>query len=322
MKPIKFLPIVMIATAGLVASCSTSKLASNNTGDDVYNTVAKAREVEYVAPVQQQQQQAQNNNQEYDEYYGTSNPYYDMDYSSRINRFYNGYSWRGYYDPYYDNYYSGNSYGNTNFLGYGLGWNNGYGLGGWGGGFGYGLGYGYGSIWNSPYNYGYFGYNPYGFGGWGPYSYYDRFGWGGGFYGGGYGIGGGYYGGGYGFTNRNNRARPNRDGDNRGSYGNRSGIAPVSGNYGRPTISNNAGRPERYSNGNNGSNVNGQPGRVSSRPSRDDSYRPQPQTQQVQPSGRPDRGSYSPPAQSSGSSGGGSSSGGGGGGGRPTRGGR
>jgi len=320
MKPIKFLPIVMIAAAGLVASCSTSKLAQTNSGDDVYNTVAKARAVEYVAPAPQQQQAQAQSDQDYDEYYGTSNPYYDMDYSSRINRFYNGSTFRGYYDPYYDNYYYGNSYGNTNFLGYGLNWSNGYGLGGWGGNF-----YGYGSIWNNPYNYGYFGYSPYWYsGGWGPYSYYDRFGWGGGFYGGGYGIGGGYYGSGI-YTNRNNRARPNRDGDNRGAYGSTgSRNAPISGNYGRPNISsNNSGRPERYSNGNNGSTIrNGQQGSVSSRPSRDDSYRPQPQTQQTQPAGRPDRGSYSPPAQSSGSSGGGmSSGGGGGGGGRPTRGG-
>lgn len=319
----------MIAAAGLVASCSTSKLAQSNANDDVYNTVAKAREVEYRAPAPQQQQYAQND-QEYDEYYGTSNPYYDMDYSSRISRFSNGYSWRGYYDPYYDNYYYVNSYGNTNFLGYGGGgWNSGYGLGwnngfGWNGGFGWGGGFGYGSIWNNPYNYGYFGYNPW-YSGWGMNSYYDRFGWGGGFYGGGYGYGGGYYGGGFGgsYTNRNSRPRPNREGDNRGSYGS-SGSRPssISGNYGRPAVStNNSGRPERWSNGNNGSPANNGQGRVGTRPSRDDSYRPQPQTQQVQPSSRPDRGSYSPPPQSSGSSGGGSSSGGGGGGGRPTRGG-
>lgn len=323
MKPIKFLPIAMIAVAGLIASCSTSKLAQNNSDDDVYNTVAKARAVEYVAPVPQQQQQAQND-QEYDEYYGTSNPYYDMDYSSRINRFYNGSAFRGYYDPYYDNYYYGNSYGYNNFLGSGLNWRNGYGLGGWGGGF-YG-GWGYGSIWNNPFYYGNMGWgmNNWGWNNWGPYSYYDRFGWGGGFYGGGFGYGG-YYGGGFGnYANGNYRARPNRDGDNRGSYGSTgSRTAPISGNYGRPSVStNNAGRPERYSNGNNnGSFNNGQAGRVSSRPSRDNSYRPQPQTQQSQPASRPDRGSYSPPAQSSGSSGGGGVSSGGGGGGRPTRGG-
>ncbi|MCZ4223025.1 hypothetical protein O0931_06925 [Pedobacter sp. SJ11] len=312
----------MLAAAGLVASCSTSKLAQSSSGDDVYNTVAKARAVEYVAPAPQQQQ-AQNN-QEYDEYYGTSNPYYDMDYSSRINRFYNGSTFRGYYDPYYDNYYYGNSYGYNNYLGYGLNWSNGYGLG-------VGFGYGYGSIWNNPFYYGNmgwgmnnWGWNNWGWNSWGPYSYYDRFGWGGGFYGGGYGFGGGYYGGGIGgvYTNRNYRARPNRDGDNRGSYGAiGSRTAPVSGNYGRPSVStNNAGRPERY----NGSPAYGQAGNVSSRPSRDDNYRPQTQQAQPQSYSRPERSSYSPPPQSSGSSGSSSSSGssgGGGGGGRPTRGG-
>jgi hypothetical protein len=317
MKPMKFLPVVLIAAAGLVASCSTSKLAQTNASDDVYNTVAKAKEVEYRAPAVAQQAQVDYD----DEYYGTSNPYYDMDYSSRINRFYNGSSWRGYYDPYFDNYYYGNSYGNSNYLGYGLGWNSGYGLGGWGG-------Y-YGSIWNNPFYYGNLGYgwnSPYyGWNSWGPNSYYDRYGWGGGYYGGGWGYGGGYYGGSFGsFTNRNNRARPNRDGENRGAYGNNGTSFAPNSNNGRPiATSNNAGRPERWSNGNNnGSNVNGQAGRVSSRPSRDDSFRPQ--TQQTQPASRPDRGSYSPPpSQSSGgnSSGGGSSSGGGGGGGRPTRGG-
>ncbi|RDC58003.1 hypothetical protein DU508_03380 [Pedobacter chinensis] len=318
MKPIKFLPIVMIAAAGLVASCSTSKLAQTKANDDVYNTVAKAREVEaYVPP--QTQVQAQGQPDYDDEYYGTSNPYYDMDYSSRINRFYNGYSWRGYYDPYYENFYYGNSYGVTNYLGYGLGWNTGFGLGGWG----WGGGFGYGSIWNNPFYYGNFGYgwNNWGWNAWGPYSYYDRFGWGGGWYGGGWGVGGGYYGGGI-YTNSNYKPRPNRDGDNRGAYGNRgTSNIPSNGNYGRPsTVNNNAGRPERWSNGNN-STVSGRPAGTSSRPSRDDSYRPQPQPQSVQPSSRPDRGSYSPPpAQSSGGGGGGSTSGGGGGG-RPTRGG-
>ena len=138
-----------------MATCSTSKLATTSQNDDVYNSVAKAREVEIIP----QQQYAQNQNQDqgqdqdgYDEYYGTSNPYYDMDYSSRINRFSNGTSWRGYYDPYYDNFSYGNSYGATNYLGYGgLGWSSGYGLGGWGGGFG--LGFGYGSMWNNPFYY-------------------------------------------------------------------------------------------------------------------------------------------------------------------------
>jgi len=306
----------MIAAAGLVASCSTTKLAQNTANDDVYNSVAKAIEVEpYVPPREQMQTQ---NQSDYDEYYGTSNPYYDMDYSSRINRFYNGNSFRGYYDPYYDNYYYGNSYGATSYLGYGgLGWGNGYGLGGWGGGFG--MGFGYGSIWNNPFYYGNMGF---GWNNWGPYSYYDRFGWGGGgWYGGGWGLGGGYYGGGI-ITNNNYRPRPgSNDRGVPGNYGN-----GTAGNYGRPSRSgvvsgngqgrqsyvpnNNAGRPMRnqQSGGNNGYTPQGSQG---SRPTRNESYSP-PQRTESRPS-------YSPPPSSSGS---GSMGGGGGGGSRPSRAGR
>jgi hypothetical protein len=344
MKPIKFLPIVMIAAAGLVASCATSKLAQTKPADDVYNSVAKAREVEVVLPAQNQQAQVQNRGQEeYDEYYGTSNPYYDMDYSSRINRFYNGYSFQGYYDPYFDNYYYGNSYENSNYLGYGLGWNNGYGLGGWGGGFG--GGFGYGSIWSNPFYYGNSGYgwnNPYGWNSWGPNSYYDRYGWGGGYYGGGgWGIGGGYYGGNGGvYTNRGyNRPRPGSDDRGTPKYGNGNG-----GNVGRPSRSgvanqnggisyapnNNAGRPARtqtggYAQGQNNQsgrptrndNYSPQQGTQSSRPTRNENYTPQ------QPARTESRPTYSPPPSNGGGGGGGSTGGGGGGGGsRPSRAGR
>lgn len=331
----------MIAAAGLVASCSTSKLAATKPADDVYNSVAKAREVEVVLPPQNQQgQQYQAQGQdEYDEYYGTSNPYYDMDYSSRINRFYNGYSFQGYYDPYFDNYYYGSSYGPSNYLGIGLGWGNGYGLG-WGGGY-YGGGWGYGSIWNNPFYYGNYGYgwnNPWGWNSWGPNSYYDRYGWGGGgYYGGGWGIGGGYYGGGV-YTNRNYRPRPGSDDRGVPRYGGTNG-----GNVGRPSRSgianqnggisyapnNNAGRPVRnQANGgytqNQGTqsgrptrneNYTPQQGNQSNRPTRNETYTPQ------QPTRTESRPSYSPPPSNGG--GGGSYGGGGGGGGsRPSRAGR
>jgi len=333
----------MIAAAGLVASCSTSKLAQNKSNDDVYNTMAKAREVEIV-PVQPQQQQARNqgqyDNQEYDEYYGTSNPYYDMDYSSRINRFHNGYSFQGYYDPYFDNYYYGNSYGASNYLGFGLGWSNGYGLGGWGGGFG--GGWGYGSIWNNPFYYGNYGYgwnNPWGWNSWGPNSYYDRYGWGGGgYYGGGWGIGGGYYGGGGVYTNRGNyRPRPGSDdrgvpryGNNTGNGGRpgRSGIANQNGGVSY-VPNNNAGRPVR--NQAAGGYTQNQ-GVQSGRPTRNDNYTPQQGTQSSRPTRNESysppartesRPSYSPPPSSGGGGGGGSTGGGGGGGGsRPSRAGR
>ncbi len=332
MKPIKIFPIVMIAAAGLVASCSTSKLATTSQNDDVYNSVAKAREVEVIP----QQQYAQNQNQDqgqdqegYDEYYGTSNPYYDMDYSSRINRFSNGTSWRGYYDPYYDNFSYGNSYGATNYLGYGgLGWSSGYGLGGWGSGFGIGLGYG--SIWNNPFYYGNmgFGWNNFGWNNWGPYSYYDRFGWGGGGFGGGWGYGGGFYGGGVYTGNNNYRARPGNTLNSRG-YGNnngstntgrptRSGVAPQNGNNRQGYSPNyNAGRPTRSQVNGDGRQSGGysRPDANSSRPGRNENYAPQPQRQETRPT-------YSAPPTSRGSSGGGSFGGGGGGGSRPTRSGR
>ena len=304
----------MIAVAGLVASCSTSKLATRST-DDVYNSVAQAKEVEPYVPQNQVQNQSQAQNQEdYDEYYGTSNPYYDMDYSSRINRFYNGYSWQGYYDPYFDNYYYGNSYGPTNYLGYGNGWYNGYGLGGWGGGFG--LGFGYGSIWNNPFYYGNFGYgwsNPWGWNSWGPNSYYDRYGWGGGWYGSGWGIGsGGVY------TNKNYRPRPgcNNNGMPRTA-------APANGNYGRPSRSGYAGNDNGRI-GNTNPNASGRPSR---------SYQPQNNGRTTAPAERPTQmsrpsrtesapPSYSPPPSNSRGSSGGGSTGGGGGSSRPSRAGR
>ena len=299
MKPIKFLQMMLIATAGLVAACSAPKLAQNTATDDVYNTTAKAKEYVVVTPKPQQAQPQQN----YDEYYGTSNPYYDMDYSSRINRFYNGYSWNSYYDQYFNNYYGngsgyyGNNYYNNSYLGYGLNWSNGY-----------GLGYGnyYGSIWSNPFYYGNYGYNR-----WGAYSIYDRYGYGGGYggyYGGGYGNG--YYGGGI----VSNPGRPRPGSNDTGAP--RSNV--VTPNYGRPSRT-------AVANGNNG-NVNN--GRVSgtqnatpTRNSGNENYTPP-----AQAPSRPTRTetpTYTPPPSNNngGSNNGGGNSGGGGGG-RPTRAGR
>jgi len=304
MKPIKFLPIMLMAATGLLAACSTSKLAQTNSHDDVYNTLAKAKEVEVYKPAPQAQPQTNYN----DEYYGTSNPYYDMDYSSRINRFYGGYSWRGYYDPYFDApLYS-------NYLGYGLSWSNGYGLNyGLGYGFGYGNGY-YGSIWNNPFYVGYGYYN-----GWGGYSIYDRYGYG--YYGNGY-YGGGYY---SGYVNRNNNHRPSYTDRNtvnsNGYYPDNGGSRAGSFNGNRPsrisdngnttnTVNPNYGRPSRVEN--TGQNA-GTP--MQQRPSRE--YVPQPQAREYTPPSQP---SYSPPAQSSGGSR--SQSSGAGGGGGSSRGGR
>nr|WP_162988851.1 hypothetical protein [Pedobacter schmidteae] len=296
---------MLAVTTLVVASCGAPRLAQQNSNDDVYNSVAQAREYKQQVPVRDSDYDAQD-----EEYYGTSDPYYDMDYSSRINRFYgSGPSWMGYYDPYYD----GGWYGN---YGMSLGF-----------GFGFGFNPFYGSLWRSPYynswgNY----YSPF----WGYNNYY-----GGGYYGGGL-WGGGYWGGGF-YTGRTTpvdyRARPSRGASdvytgNRGGYLN-GGISPRSsrGNtngtvgYSRPSRGNAAGTTRT-------SNTDG------SRPSRTESSRP---TRQSQPESRPTRTetrptresytpppSYNPPSRSSGSEGrSGGSYGGGSSGGttRPSRGG-
>ncbi|WEK17975.1 MAG: hypothetical protein P0Y49_14350 [Candidatus Pedobacter colombiensis] len=301
---------MLALTTIVVTSCSAPRLAQQNSNDDVYNSVAQAREYKQQVPVRESGYDTQ------DEYYGTSDPYYDMDYSSRINRFYyTGPSWRGYYDPFFDS-----------------GWYGNYGLS-----FGLGFGYSpfYGSIWNSPYNAWGSYYSPF-------YGYNNYYG--GGYYGGGL-WGGGYWGGGF-YTGRTTnvqdyRPRPNRGGNNgytgnRG-YGNDAYLSPRSSrtqsNNGVSVIS---GRPSRGSvNGNYG--TTSRPATTeSSRPSRTETARPA-TTESSRPSrteapARPTRESYTPPpsytppsrseGSSSGGSYGGGSSGGGGGTSRPSRGGR
>jgi hypothetical protein len=155
---------IFLIGALALSSCSTQKLATVASNDDVYFSNAKAADEPVYAtqPVYNQSdanyaaQQAEDD----DDYF-----YYD-DYASRINRF-------SYYSPfsYYDNLYYGysNPYYNS----------------------GFGLDFNYG-----PYGYGYspYGYGSWGLGGWG-FGYNNGFGYGYGGYGGFYG-GGGYYGGG------------------------------------------------------------------------------------------------------------------------------
>lgn len=295
MKPNQLITTMLATTALFVVSCSTPKLAQNKAiQDDVYNTTAKAKE--YIAPIVIQPTTVENT----DEYYSTSDPYYDMDYSSRIDRFYYGNPNRPYYDPSY-NYYGYNSFG---FDPYGYNsfyrpFNYGFGLGGYFGSF-------YNN-WNNPYyNWGYYGsmhYNNF----WGPYSYYDRYGYGGGW--------GGWNGGGWGGgvivrNNENYRPRPNRSSEGMVRPGGRyNGSTPSRGNVntgiGRPTRAENynpsANRADRSSNSSG-----------SSRPTRTTESRPTTTRESYSPPAR----SSSPPASSSGS---GSSSSGGGS--RPTRGG-
>lgn len=289
-----FLTSTLAAAALLVASCSTQKMAQNNSADDVYNTTAQARVYKYAPPAQT----AQIDTSRYDANYRSSDQEYDMDYASRIDRFYYGSPNRVYFDDYY------------NFYGYNS-WYNPY---DWSLGFNYGWGF---NRWMNPFSSWAFYGSPYYWNTWGPYSYWGGgFGWGGG-WGGGY-WGGGYWGGGvWGGNNvivRNNYGpRPSRSsyGAGNGSYNGR----PVGGRNdvgvgigGRPT------RPGNYNPATNGgTRPNVSTGSTSSRPSRNTESRPSTTRESYSPPSRPS----SPPA-SSGSRG---SSGGSSGSSRPTRGG-
>jgi hypothetical protein len=291
---------MLAVTALFVASCSTSKLAQNNAiQDDVYNTTAQAKEYKEVA---QQQPVAQDNSQT-DDYYGTSDPYYDMDYSTRINRFYYANPWRTYYDGYYGyNSYLFSPFYDTYF------------------------GFGYGGLnnWLSPYSYwGFYG-APYYGNYWGLYSYNNPYR----YYGGGYYGGGGYSGSiGRGNGGQNYGPRPTRGSEN---GVNRANGASYSGNPNGVVsrTSSSGSRAERYNptNGTTGSTRTN--GTTSSTPSRGTSGS---DSRPTRSNDSPPARTYSPPQQSSpppsssssGSRGqsGSSSSSGGGGVGRPTRGG-
>ncbi|MEJ7559090.1 MAG: hypothetical protein WKF66_12335 [Pedobacter sp.] len=293
---------MLAVTAVVVTSCSTPRVAQQGAvTDDVYNSNAQAK-VYVPAPVRTTQPATQEYQE--DDYYGTSDPYYDMDYSSRINRFSYGSPWRSYYDPYFNGY-------NDFYGGYG---------GGFGGGFGIGLGWG--SLYSPFYGYNNWGFNNWGYNNFGYGNYYGG-GFGGGYYGGGF-LGGGYYGGGY-YTGRTTnvpeyKARPylgreNGVGTNRGMARSTTTRSDVNGNR---VIE--RSRSERFGNDRNQTTQ----GRVdrSNAPTQSRPTRTESAPARSQPT-------YSPPARSDGggsrSSGGSSSSGssgGGGGGARPTRAGR
>ncbi|MCJ0743059.1 hypothetical protein [Pedobacter montanisoli] len=311
MKPKQLLVTVLAFTALFAVSCSTSKLAQQAAlQDDVYNSTAQAKEYKPAPPVQYDEYRRLN-----DSTYVSSDPNYDMDYYSRIDRFYYGNRLRPYYDDYY-NYYGYNSWYDPYYRGY---YYNGM----------YDPWYSSYYSWYSPYyNWRYYG-SPYYWSTWGPYSYYNPwyggYGWGGGYWGNGY-WGGGYWGGNVIVRNNENyRPRPVRGGDNgvgyrpngtvidrTGGTAGRTGGIVDNGNYGRT-----GGRPEAYNPTTNGTSTNRT---TQSRPSRGPETRP---------SYTPDRPTYTPPPSSSssertgGSTSSGSSSGSstGGGGGRPSRGG-
>lgn len=214
MKPNHLFSSMLALATIVVTSCSAPRMAQQSTiDDDVYNSVAQAREYTPVAPSRAVVQ----NEEQYDEddYYGTSDPYYDMDYSSRINRFHYGSPWRTYYDPYfYDGWGMGSGWGHLSSPLWG--WNAGFGFNNWG--------------WN---NWGWnagFGFNNWGWNNWGWNNYYGGGFLGGGFYGGGFGngyLGSGYYTGRT--TNVPNSARPAR-GSRDGYAGNgRAGVGRTDG---------------------------------------------------------------------------------------------
>lgn len=291
-----FLTSTLAAATLLVASCSTQKLAQNNSADDVYNTTAQARVYKYSPPPQTAQIDTTRSN---DPNYRASDPDYDMDYASRIDRFYYGSPNRVYFDDYY-NFYGYNSWYNPYSwsLGFNYGWNNWY--------------WGY-NRWSNPYysSWYYYG-SPYYWNTWGPYSYYSPW------YGGGY-YGGGYWGGGWGGSvivrnNENYRPRPSRLGNSSTSPSGRyNGSIPSRGNT---NVGARPSRPESYNPATTGN---------TSRPARTSSTSERPT--RTTESNRPTRESYTPPrtytpppSTSSGSSGS-SSSGSSSGSSRPTRGG-
>jgi hypothetical protein len=271
MKPIRlFTSLLAVATVAL-ASCSVPRLAQeDNSTDDVYNSVAQAQV--YTPPAPKQSAQYKDTSS-YDDDYVTSDPYYDMDYSSRINRFYYGSPFRGYYDPFYYDYYGYNGfspwYGPGLSMSFGWGWGNSY----------------FNNYLHNPY---------FGWGIYSPYYAWSPF-YGGGYLGGGY-YGGGYYGGGYG--GRVNALpgtttygpRPDRSG-NRGSSG---------------IVSTDRSRTDRY-NPNRSNTTNRNAGGRASRPS-GESYRPPTRSNtDNRPSYTPPPTRSNPPSAPSGGSGGGGS---------------
>lgn len=295
-----------------LASCSTGKLAQTGVdNDDVYNPVAKAKEV----PKYEEKQSSYRTDEQMYGGNDYTNEEYEGEYASRIDRFYYNRPWRSFYDSYY-------SYRFDPWYDYYYGFNSWYRPG-------VSINIGWGSPWYyDNYYWGYYG-SPYYSRYWGPYSYYNSYP---GYYGGyypryGYGYPGRAY------TSPNYRSRPNRETNiGRGASGSYS-PAPSRG-----TTSTN-GRPERTpgrigttSSRPSGSGTSGT-STENSRPSRPartqevrtprESSSPRPQSRPTEYS-RPERTSSgsSSGSSSSGRSSSGSSSSGGSSSSRPSRGGR
>lgn len=298
MKAIKYTGTALALIAVFLASCSTPRLAQNNSTDDVYNTTAKARVYSYVQPQQDQQQST--SSQQADNSYASSDYNYDMDYSSRIDRFYYNNPYRPYFDDYY-NFYGYNSWYTPNHwsLGFSFGWGwNSWRYNTWN----------YNPWYNPYYSSWYYYGAPYYWNTWGPYSYYNPW------------YGGGYYGGNVIIRNNENyRPRPSRSTENRigtrpnGSVIDRNSRGNVQGNG---TIT--APRTQGNTSGNSGETVR------DTRPSRSSGNNEGAVSRPTRTSETTSRPVYTPPPSNSGSSSSGSSSSGSSsssGGSRPVRGG-
>jgi hypothetical protein len=295
----RFSPLFALALIIFLGSCLSTKTAQlSNQNDDVYYSVAKAKEI--VPQTYVQNEVRRNNDYVTDEnLYGDavdSYGYYN-DYASRFNRFGTFAPSLGYYnsiygfnyDPFYNNMFFPNAFGG------GFGFNNGFGLG-FGSSFGFGSGFGM------------FGYNPwrpfgfnYGFGSnfWGPASFYNPYN--------AFAFGNGYYGGIYSgiysspaFIAPNFRTRPDRATDNlginRGSVaGNPNGIGSNYPNNGTIQRS----RTERY-----GVQTQANPGSTQNSGARTQQVNRPERVSQNQPQRAPqaERVYTSPPRQDSGSS--------------------
>lgn len=251
----KLFPSFATALLFILGACSTERLAQSDTQDDVYYSVAKAKEAEVV--VQQDKNYVTENEVYADESAYTG--YYD-DYSVRINRFYRYTPWRNYYDTwsYYDPFYTYSPYNRFNSRDFRV---NVY----------VGQSYGYNPFWNDNYYYGYWGYPYNNYNRWGLQSYYNTYP----YYGGYYGNNGSYYGG-MGRDIQSSpdyRPRPARGFENILNAPGRTSVTPGSaGRDASGAILNPRSRAERYDPRNTGitppSTGNTRPASTSSRPPR------------------------------------------------------
>lgn len=186
--------IVIIAMfAGILGGCKSTQVTSG--ADDVYVNPAEERMLAKQAAEEKARKEAAERKQREEAAAATKNEekaedqplykdpeynsddYYDYEYASRLNRFYNPIYGAGYYDPYYTNMYSYNQ--NPAFYGTSIysssmwmpsvGFNN-FSIG-------FSSGWGYNNFYNgfyNPYsyypwysNYGYYGYSPWGYDPWG-----------------------------------------------------------------------------------------------------------------------------------------------------------